>query len=121
VLTVANGAVLIALAAYLLAARRMHFWTFLPLALVIGGGIGNLIDRVRFGYVIDFFNLGIGNLRTGIFNVADMAITAGFLIMLPLAFLPDPQPQPGADDTSGPGAEPKAASSADRPVESRSA
>ena len=45
---------------------------------MFGGGVGNLIDRVLFeNGVIDFLNVGIGNLRTGIFNVADMAIMTG--------------------------------------------
>lgn len=53
-------------------------------ALFLGGGVGNLIDRMtNDGHVIDFMNLGIGNLRTGIFNVADMALMTGvFLIGL---------------------------------------
>lgn len=47
-------------------------------ALLAAGGIGNLIDRVlRDGAVIDFMNVGLGSLRTGIFNVADVQIMAG--------------------------------------------
>ena len=43
--------------------------------------MSNLIDRLRYGgYVVDFLNVGIGSLRTGIFNVADMAIMAGVII-----------------------------------------
>jgi len=55
-------------------------------AAIVGGGIGNLVDRVQLGAVRDFLNLGIGPLRTGIFNVADMAITFGgiALILIPL-------------------------------------
>ena len=50
-------------------------------ALIFSGAIGNLIDRIRFeGYVVDFLNLGIGSLRTGIFNVADMAVMLGLLL-----------------------------------------
>jgi signal peptidase II len=50
-------------------------------ALIIGGGLGNIIDRIiNKGAVIDFMNIGIGQLRTGIFNVADLAIMAGSLI-----------------------------------------
>ena len=46
--------------------------------LVVAGGLGNLIDRVlRDGTVVDFMNLGIGGLRTGIFNVADVYIMVG--------------------------------------------
>jgi signal peptidase II len=55
-------------------------------AAIVGGGVGNLIDRIHLGAVRDFFNIGIGPLRTGIFNVADMAITFGgiALIVIPL-------------------------------------
>lgn len=53
------------------------------LALVCGGGIGNLIDRVwRDGRVIDFLNVGVGPLRSGIFNVADVALLAGAGLLL---------------------------------------
>jgi len=52
-------------------------------ALVVGGGIGNVIDRVLFeGGVTDFLNIGIGTLRTGIFNVADVWIMLGAAMML---------------------------------------
>ncbi|AJQ94214.1 signal peptidase II [Gynuella sunshinyii] len=50
-------------------------------ALIFSGAIGNLVDRIRFeGYVVDFLNVGIGSLRTGIFNVADMAVMLGLLL-----------------------------------------
>jgi len=50
-------------------------------ALIIGGGLGNMIDRItNNGAVIDFMNIGIGPFRTGIFNVADMAIMTGALM-----------------------------------------
>jgi signal peptidase II len=51
-------------------------------SLILGGGIGNIIDRVARGNVIDFLNLGIGNVRTGIFNIADVAIMAGVLLLV---------------------------------------
>ena len=52
-------------------------------SMIIGGGIGNLIDRaLRDGAVIDFVNIGIGSLRTGIFNVADMAVLFGCILLL---------------------------------------
>jgi len=52
-------------------------------ALLLGGGIGNLIDRVsNDGGVTDFVSVGIGPLRTGIFNVADVAILAGVALAL---------------------------------------
>lgn len=52
-------------------------------ALVIGGGVGNLIDRItHHGAVVDFLNVGIGKVRTGIFNLADVAIMAGIGVLL---------------------------------------
>ena len=53
------------------------------LALVAGGGFGNLWDRViHGGTVVDFLNLGIGSLRTGIFNVADLSLVAGVVLLV---------------------------------------
>jgi signal peptidase II len=50
---------------------------------IIGGGLGNLIDRLFNDFkVVDFLNFGIGNLRTGILNVADMSVTFGVIYFL---------------------------------------
>jgi signal peptidase II len=54
----------------------------LGLALFVAGGASNLLDRITHGFVIDFMNVGIGPLRTGIFNVADMAIMLGAGILV---------------------------------------
>jgi signal peptidase II len=52
----------------------------LALSLIIAGGIGNIIDRLAYDrHVTDFMNLGILNLRTGIFNFADVCVTAGVI------------------------------------------
>ncbi len=52
-------------------------------ALVAGGGLGNLWDRIASsGYVTDFLNLGLGDVRTGVFNVADLAIVGGAVLLL---------------------------------------
>lgn len=60
--------------------RVVEHWAWL---LVIAGAIGNLIDRVfNPGYVVDFMNMGIGGLRTGIFNVADVHIMVGLGLLL---------------------------------------
>jgi signal peptidase II len=81
--TAAVAALLIGLVAASLFARRLQPWRVVALALVAGGGISNLIDRLLYnGRVTDFLNVGIGGLRTGIFNVADMAIMAGALLLL---------------------------------------
>jgi len=52
------------------------------LALVFAGGASNLVDRLWRGTVIDFLNVGVGPLRTGIFNVADMAVLFGIALFL---------------------------------------
>ena len=53
------------------------------LALLFSGGIGNIVDRILFDrHVTDFMNLGFKNLRTGIFNVADICVTAGAIGLL---------------------------------------
>jgi signal peptidase II len=58
------------------------------LALVLGGALGNILDRVRFGYVVDFLDLHFGELRPFlVFNVADAAITIGVLLLLVRALL----------------------------------
>jgi signal peptidase II len=55
----------------------------LALSLIVAGGIGNVIARWTYGYAIDFLNLGLGPVRTGIFNIADLALTTGcFLVLL---------------------------------------
>jgi signal peptidase II len=75
---VLSGAVLVVLAVYVVSDASLTPITVNALSLVLGGGLGNLIDRVRFnGEVFDFLNIGIGRVRTGIFNVADVAIMAG--------------------------------------------
>ena len=67
-----------------LAGLRLH-WAGLRLvgaALIWAGGTSNLIDRAARGIVIDFINVGVSSLRTGIFNVADLAIVLGFALVL---------------------------------------
>jgi signal peptidase II len=61
---------------------RVHGAALAGLALLWAGGISNLFDRVARGSVVDFLNVGIGPVRTGIFNVADMAIMAGCALLL---------------------------------------
>lgn len=60
----------------------------LALAMVLGGALGNIVDRVRYGYVVDYADLHFGNFRPfWIFNLADACITIGVLILLARAFL----------------------------------
>ncbi len=55
---------------------------FVGMSLIVGGGIGNMIDRVTYGSVVDFMNIDIGGFRTGIFNFADVAVSCGLLLLL---------------------------------------
>ncbi|MEK6586856.1 MAG: signal peptidase II [Nitrospirota bacterium] len=69
--------------AMVLFARQIPLSTAIAWSLVLSGGLGNLLDRImNDGRVIDFMNLGIGPLRTGIFNVADVCITIGVVLLL---------------------------------------
>lgn len=77
------GGALLAVLGYVLFARSLSAAATVGAALVLAGGVGNLLDRLRYGgAVVDFLNVGIGPVRTGIFNVADMAILAGVLVLI---------------------------------------
>ncbi len=81
------GVFLAGMLIYLLASTDNSKARMISLALVVGGGIGNLIDRIfNEGRVIDFMNMGIGPLRTGIFNVADIAISLGAVLLCVIYF-----------------------------------
>jgi len=63
-------------------AKQFSVFEMVAFILVFSGGIGNLADRVLFDrHVTDFINIGIGNLRTGIFNVADIYVTTGVIML----------------------------------------
>ena len=58
--------------------NKISFSKMLPFALIFAGGIGNIIDRLLFDrHVPDFMNIGFNNIRTGIFNFADVWVTIG--------------------------------------------
>lgn len=87
VFTVLNGAILVALAFWIVTNHAMIRIEFIAFTLILAGGIGNQIDRMfNEGHVIDFINIGIGSVRTGIFNVADMAVTFGVVLMIRFMF-----------------------------------
>ncbi len=72
---------------YIVLKHHLSHTHILLSALIIGGGLGNLIDRIFLdGLVTDFLNIGIGSLRTGIFNIADVAIMFGAFGLLWLEF-----------------------------------
>lgn len=78
---------LIGLLVYLFRERNLNGWQTVALALIVGGGLSNIIDRLVYGHVVDMLHIQLTDrLQTGIFNVADMAIMAGMFIMLPFVF-----------------------------------
>lgn len=62
--------------------REANRIDLLALSLVLGGALGNILDRVRFGYVVDFVHVHVGTWSFYVFNVADAAITIGVAILL---------------------------------------
>jgi len=94
-LTGLNG-VILAVVLYVICRRPgLRTGVALALSLIFAGGLGNLIDRVfRDGIVVDFMNIDLGfsvgpvPMRTGVFNVADLAIMGGLFLLLGLELLP---------------------------------
>ena len=79
--------------------REPRRWDQVALGLVLGGAIGNILDRIRFGYVVDFADLHFGEWRPFlVFNVADAAITVGVLILLVRALLIREKPAHGSSE-----------------------
>jgi signal peptidase II len=67
---------------YLIKNRELSKLLTIALCLIIGGGIGNIIDRIIFGSVTDFLYFNFGLFHTGIVNIADISLTTGFFILL---------------------------------------
>ena len=83
VLLVGTAVLLVVAALLTLRAPAKSALEALGWAMLLGGGVSNLADRaLRQGAVVDFLNVGLGPLRSGIFNVADVGITAGTLLLL---------------------------------------
>ncbi|MBT3047063.1 MAG: signal peptidase II [Candidatus Thiodiazotropha sp.] len=74
--------VCIVLVGWLWRLKREEQWVAVALSLIIGGAIGNVIDRILFGQVIDFLHFHYQQHYFPAFNVADSAITLGVIIML---------------------------------------
>lgn len=81
--------------------RERNRQDLFALGLILGGALGNIVDRVRFGYVVDFADLHFGDFRPFlVFNVADAAITIGVLVLLARALLVR-EPKAQSDETRG--------------------
>ena len=81
-----TGAIAVGVTVWLVRERKLG--DIVPLALILGGALGNIKDRYEFGYVVDFLDLHFGDFRPFlIFNLADAAITIGVLIILARSLL----------------------------------
>lgn len=61
---------------------RNHPWLLAALAMIFGGAVGNLIDRIRLGVVVDFLDVYVKHIHWPAFNVADSAITVGMTVLV---------------------------------------
>ena len=78
--------------------REKNRQDVMALGLILGGALGNIVDRARFGYVVDYADLHFGDIRPFlVFNVADAAITIGVVILLMRALLVREKPKVNAD------------------------
>jgi signal peptidase II len=92
-LVAVTGAVSVFVASWLW--REANRLDALGLSLVLGGALGNLVDRVRYGYVVDYADLHFGAFRPFlVFNIADAAITIGVLVLLARALFAKDSPKP---------------------------
>lgn len=80
------------LTAWLARTPRSDWRTALPFALVVAGAVGNVIDRIRFGYVVDFVDWYVGRHHWPAFNVADSAIVVGAVLLVLFSFKAPPAP-----------------------------
>ena len=79
--------VLISITIYTYIDKTLDKISIIGFSLIIGGGIGNIFDRIVYGSVTDFLYLNFGGIfKTGIFNIADMSVTTGMILILISSF-----------------------------------
>jgi signal peptidase II len=71
--------------------RGRSAWLHVVLGLLLGGSIGNLIDRIRQGYVTDFISVGFGDVRFPTWNIADAGITVGIVLLVAYLLFLEPR------------------------------
>jgi len=70
--------------------RNRSPWLHVVLGMVLGGTLGNLVDRIRQGYVTDWLSVGLGDTRWPTFNIADASVVVGIGILVVYLFLTNP-------------------------------
>lgn len=93
--------VLMGIIFYLMKMKKESRLTKWGLTLVLGGAVGNLVDRIRTGEVVDFFHLQFGSYQFPIFNVADTAICVGVGIFMLATFVNPPKKEKQLDTSLG--------------------
>lgn len=72
---------------HILRDKSLDRWSLFAFSSIIGGGIANVYDRFAYGSVTDFFHIDLGGIfRTGIFNMADLSVTTGMIILVIFSF-----------------------------------
>ena len=79
--------VLISIIVYVYRDKEIDKISLIGFSIIIGGGIGNIFDRIIYGSVTDFLFIDLGGIfKTGIFNIADLAVTTGMILILLMSF-----------------------------------
>lgn len=71
---------------YMFLRKNISFMSMLALSFAIGGGIGNIYDRIVHGSVTDFLHIDLGFIQTGIFNMADVSLVVGMALFFVQSF-----------------------------------
>ena len=82
VLLIVPAAVLLFVLFYMFKEKQMDKLSLIGFSCVVGGGIANVFDRFVYGSVTDFLFIDLGFVRTGIFNIADLSVTTGMILIL---------------------------------------
>lgn len=82
ILTVSPLLILIGAFIYVIRVNHLSHLAVTGICFIIGGGMGNIYDRIQYGSVTDFLHLNLGVFQTGIFNMADVSITIGICMIL---------------------------------------
>ena len=79
--------VLVAVSIYTYVDKKLDNLSLVGFSLIIGGGVANIFDRIVYGSVTDFLYINLGGfLKTGIFNIADLSVTTGMILILIASF-----------------------------------
>ncbi len=78
--------VLVGITVYTYLEKSLDKTSIIGFSLIIGGGVGNIFDRIVYGSVTDFLYLNFEFFKTGIFNIADLSVTSGMILILISSF-----------------------------------